>query len=123
MWFKPHRCRHQFLEQPDIVVDDMILQVTAKQKYLGFIFDNQLTWSGHVSNICKKMSYYLHLIGLHKCVLSVCLINYVAINGLFSLSHVQYALPVWSPFMYQHHVQRLQRLQNCAVCMIFTLTM
>ena len=75
MWFKPHRCRHQFLEQTDIVVDDMILQVTAKQNYLGLIFDNQLTWSGHVFNICKEMSYYLHLIGLHKCVLPVCLIN------------------------------------------------
>ena len=52
MWFKLHRCRRQFSDQPDVVVDDMILQVTAKQNYLGLIFDNQLTWS----NICKKMS-------------------------------------------------------------------
>ena len=59
-----HRCMRQFSEKPDIVVNDTMLQVTAKQKYLGLIFDNQLAWSCHVSNICKKMSCYLHLISM-----------------------------------------------------------
>ena len=55
MWFKPRRCRHQFLEQPDIMVYDMILQVTAKQKYyLGLIFDNQLTLSGMYLTYVKR---------------------------------------------------------------------
>ena len=43
MWFKPCRCRHQVSEQPDILVDNMILQTTTKQKYPGLIFDHQLS--------------------------------------------------------------------------------
>ena len=37
------------------------------------------------------------------------------------LPHMQYALPVWGPSLYQQHSQRMQRLQNCAVCLIFSL--
>ena len=97
----------------------MILQTTVKQKYLGLIFDNQLTWSNHVSNVCKKMSYYLHLVSLHRRVLPVRLIK-LLMDSLV-LSHMQYALPVWGPSLYQHHLQRLQRLQNHAVRLIFSL--
>ena len=111
-----YRCRRQFSEQPDIVVDDTMLQVTAKQKYFGLIFDIQLTWSGHVS-LRQKMSYYLHLVGLHKCVLPVCLIK-LLMDSLV-LYNVQYALPDWGPSTYQHHIQRLQRFQNHAVHIFF----
>ena len=34
---------------------------------------------------------------------------------------MQYALPVWGPSLYQHNLQRLQRLQNRAVRLIFSL--
>ena len=37
------------------------------------------------------------------------------------LPHMQYALPVWGPSLYQQHSQHLQRLQNCAVRLIFSL--
>ena len=119
MWFKPRRCRRHVSEQPAILVNNMILQTTVKQKYLGLIFDNQLTWSNHVSNVCKKMSYYLHLVSLHRRVLPVRLIK-LLMDSLV-LSHMQYALPVWGPSLYQHHLQRLQRLQNHAVRLIFSL--
>ena len=35
--------------------------------------------------------------------------------------HMQYALPVWGPSLYQHYLQRLQRLQHRAVRLIFSL--
>jgi len=38
------RRRDQFY--PDIVVDNIKLQVATKQKYLGLMFDSTLSWSG-----------------------------------------------------------------------------
>ena len=54
MWFKVSN-RKQPSEFPDIVVDDTALQVVTKQKYLGVILDNCLSWNHHVSHVCKKM--------------------------------------------------------------------
>jgi len=65
------------------------------------------------------MSYYLHLVSLHRCVLPVHLIK-LLMDSLV-LSHMQYALPVWGPSLYQHDLQRLQRLQNHGVHLIFSL--
>ena len=94
MWFQPHHCRCSVM-QPDIVINNISLQTTVKQKYLGLIFDNRLTWSYHVSSIGKKMSYYLHLVGLHKHVLPVSLINLV-MDSLVLLHNIMwYALPVY----------------------------
>ena len=120
MWFKPRHCRnYRLVEQPDIMINNMTLQVTVKQKYLGLIFDKQLSWTSHVSHICKKMSYYLYLVGLHKRILPVSLIK-LLMDSLV-LPHMQYALPVWGPSLYQQHFLRLQRLQNRAVRLIFSL--
>jgi len=44
---------------PDISIDGAHLQVVDNQKYLGVSFDNTLQWSAHVSEVCKKMSFYL----------------------------------------------------------------
>ena len=44
MWFKVSNCK-QPSEFPDIVVDDTALQVVTKQKYLGVILDNCLSWN------------------------------------------------------------------------------
>ena len=99
MWFMPRRCRHSgSVEQPDIVINNRTLQATAKQKYLGLIFDNRLTWTSHmhVSNICKNISYYLRLVGLYKLVLPIGLIK-LLMDSLV-LPHILYALSVWGPF-------------------------
>ena len=66
------------------------------------------------------MSYYLHLVSLQKLVLPVGLINKLLMDSLV-LSHMQYALLVWGPSLYQQYLQRLQRLQNHAVRLIFSL--
>ena len=108
MWFQPCCCICS-VEQPDIVVNNMTLKTTVKQKYLGLVFNNRLTWNNQVSNICKKMSYYLHLVGLHRCVLPVSLIK-LLMDSLV-LPHMQYSLPVWGPSLYQHHLQCLQNFK------------
>ena len=112
VWFRVSY-RKQPSEFPDIVVDDTTLQVVKKQKYLGVILDNYLSWSHHVSYICKKMSYYLYVVNKHRHVLSSTLMKLLIDSLVFS--HVNYSLPVWGPSLHQTHFQRLKRMQNRAV--------
>ena len=112
MWFKVSN-RKQPSEFPDIVVDDTVLQVVTKQKYLGVILDNCLSWNHHVSHICKKMSYYLYVINKHRHVFSSDLMKLLIDSLVFS--HLNYSLPVWGPSLHQNHLQRLKRMQNRAV--------
>ena len=51
IWFQPRRSRRS-VEQPAIVVNNMTLQL---QLSFGLIYDNRLTWTDRVSNICKKI--------------------------------------------------------------------
>ena len=64
IWF--HTCRQKNQPYPDIMVDDVKLQVATKQKYLGLMFDSTLSWSDQVSRTCQKMAYYLYLINHHR---------------------------------------------------------
>ena len=113
----PRHCRHSgSVEWPDIVINDM----TCRPQFLVLIFDNRLTWTSHASNICKEMSYYHHLVGLHKRVLLVGLIK-LLMDSLEFFCIMQYALPVWGPSLYHQYLQCLQKLQNHAVCLIFSL--
>ena len=45
---------------PHVSINGVTLQTTEQQTYLGLIFDTHL-WDSQVSNVCKKMSYYLML--------------------------------------------------------------
>ena len=58
MWFRASAHRQRF-SPPAIMVDDVVLKVVTSQRYLGLVFDDCLSWSQHVSQVCKKMSYYL----------------------------------------------------------------
>ena len=95
------------------------LQVATKQKYLGLMFDSTLSWSDQVSRTCQKMAYYLHLINRHRHVLPSYLIK-LLLDSLV-LSHMRYALSVWGPSLTQNQLLRLQRLQNRAVRLAFSL--
>ena len=90
-----------------------------KQKYLGLVFDSQLRWCEQVVNVCKKMSYYIHLVNCYKKELPDEIIK-LLMNSLVS-SHLYYAFPVWGPFLLQCHVTRIQQLQNHAVRLMYRL--
>ena len=116
IWFHTHCQRNQ--TYPDIMVDNVGLQVATKQKYLGLMFDSTLSWSDQVSRTCQK-SYYLHLINRHRHVLPAYLLK-LLMESLV-MSHMQYALSVWGPSLTQNQLLRLQRLQNRAVRLVFSL--
>ena len=50
---------------PTVCVGGTALKSVSTQKHLGIVFDKQLSWSSHVSAVCKKTSYYLCWINAH----------------------------------------------------------
>ena len=117
MWFSVNASRQP--TYPPITVDNSVLRVVTEQKYLGLVFDSQLSWSSHVSGVCKKMSYYLHLLNSHRYVLNNS-ITKLLLDSLV-LSHIYYALPVWGPSLNVQLLSRLKRMQNRAVRLTFSL--
>ena len=118
MWYKPKSVNNDELP-PVFSVDNDILQEVKNQKYLGVVFDNKLSWNDQLSQVCKKMSYYLFWINSNRKSLSPTIIK-MLINSLV-LSHLDYALPVWGPPLMQNLVHRLQRLQNWGIRIIYSL--
>ena len=39
--------------QPLVLIDETPLSQVDKQKYLGVVFDNKLTWSSHVAAVVR----------------------------------------------------------------------
>jgi len=98
-WFCIGRQKKQ-QSYPSISINDVNLQTIQKQKYLGLIFDSRLSWDYQVRMyVCKKMSYYLHLIKSHSKVLNHHITKLV-IDSL-AFSHLVYVLSVWGPSVKQ----------------------
>jgi len=113
VWFKVFNC-HQLPDPSATLIAGVPLSVVSKQHYL-LNFNDQLKWSFHVEKVCKSMSYYLYL--LNKChhVIKADLLK-TFIESLV-LSLLLYSLPVWGPPLRRYSFQRLQQMQNCAVCL------
>ena len=118
MWFRAGRCKLQH-PYPHVSINGVTLQTTERQTYLGLSFDACFSWDSQVSNICKKMSYYLYLIKSHCKVLKFDIMKLLIESLVFS--HLTYAMSVWGSSLKQHLVGHLERLQNRAVCLLFHL--
>ena len=99
MWFKTSILSTKFTHPP-ISVGGVVLQVTEKQKYLELIFDSTMSWTHHVANVCRKMSYYLCLLRSHRHVIDNSLMK-MLLESLV-LSHLSYRVTVWD-----HHWEAL----------------
>ena len=97
MWFSASL--KKLVSLPEVVVRDKILEVADTQLYLGLMFDSKLSWENQVSNVCKKMSYYIHLLTRQRHFLSDEL-KRLLVDSLVS-SHLTYALCVWGPLLTQ----------------------
>ena len=111
MWFIPWSQRSA--ETPPVILDGSPLMSIATQKYLGVVIDSDLCWSSHISALCKKMAYYLYLIGYHQRNLPVAVLK-MLIQSLV-LSHRRYAMPVWGPSL-SHDLQ--SRLEKCSIMLL-----
>ena len=112
MWFRISRPKSG-VSLPPVYLNHSPLSCVVHHKYLGVHFDPQLSWDTHISNICKRMSYYLYLMSYHHRVLPSCILKLLA-NSLV-ISQLTYALPVWGPSLKVNLCSRLHRLYNRAV--------
>ena len=58
MWFAVKSFNSPITVQP-ILLEGIPLVNVSMQKYLGTTTDSNRTWAYHVTNVCKKMVYYL----------------------------------------------------------------
>ena len=91
MWFKASNHSTKFTHPP-ISVGGVVLQVPEKQKYLRLIFDSTMSWTHHVANMCRKMSYYLCLLRSHQHVSDDSLMKMLLESPV--LSHLSYCVTV-----------------------------
>jgi len=112
MWFRVSgRCKAVYF--PIVFVNNIPLSVVSKQKYLGLMFDDTLSWSHQVSKVCRLMSYYLYLLNEQRLIFKTDLFKLLIESLVFS--HVLYCLPVWGPSLSDTSVNRLKYLQNRAI--------
>ena len=77
-------------------VDGHSLECVDTKKYLGLYIDSKFSWRSHVTNICKKMAYYLYLIGYHQSTLPKSIIKMLVeplSNVPFWIMHFLHGVP------------------------------
>ena len=89
MWFNARSRRS--IEAPPVLLDAWLPSnkgCYSEVLAMGILL---LWWPSHISTLCKKMAYYLYLIGCYQRNLPV------AILKLLVLSHLRYVVSVWGP--------------------------
>ena len=93
-----------------IMLGGIALKAVTKQKHLGLVFDQNLSWDHHVSLLCKRMSYYLYAIYCHRNVVGCKLL----IESLV-LAHLNYCLLIRGVSLHTQSLQKIKRMQNRSV--------
>ena len=81
-------------EMSPVVLDEQVLETKSKVKYLGVIFDEELTWKAHTGGIRKKVGYKLSKIKNIQCYLSERTKKQL-VNALI-MPYYHYCSVVWS---------------------------
>ena len=106
---------HQLLNlaELNIQINNEVITSTDSVKNLGINFDSLLSFSGHVSTICKRAFYSLkQLYGFKKYLDTN---TKILLSETMVLSHLNYADIVYGPCLSQEDKYRLQKIENCCV--------
>jgi len=71
-----------------ILVDNNQLREVDQQRYLGIIFNKRLLWNSQVSDVCKRVAYYLHLLSVHHKSLTFSVLKLIIINRVIDLFQI-----------------------------------
>ena len=95
----------------DLKIADIHINPSSSIKVIGVIFDNQLTFSPHISNLCQSVNYHLRALTHIRRSLDTHTANMLATSIIGS--RVDYCNSLFSGIT-DHNILRLQRLQNRA---------
>ena len=91
------------------------LSMISKDKVLGIVIDNNLTWKNHIEHICRKISSNIWLLSRIKQYLS--LEHRIQFYKAYIQPHIDYCNVIWGGTC-QSNLNRLFRLQKRTVKII-----
>lgn len=105
----------QDLPQIDLKIDDHDISSVTKQKLLGLLIDDKLTWSAHIDHLCSTLSSKISLLRQ--------LADYVSVDVLkkfyqgYILPLIDYGSVTWSGTSLTN-IERILKLQKRAARII-----
>jgi hypothetical protein len=90
-------------------LNNTILKHVDSNPYLGVLISNDLTWTNHITNICKKASSTLGFLrrNLKHCPLDCRKTAFIALVR----SKIEYASIIWDPFL-KKDIDKLENIQR-----------
>lgn len=108
-----YQLRHVDIDEISIKINNDNIPFCNVVKNLGVFFDSTLSFSNHVTNICRKAYSCLKL--LHSFKKDLDSHTKILLIETMVLSHLHYADVVYGPCISQADKHRLQRVQNSCV--------
>ena len=107
---------HEYNYHPQVTMDGAVVPLNKNPKILGVVFDPLFTFSPHVKEVVKAADQRKRIVkalagtswGQDSDTL---ILTYKALIR----SKIDYAAPVWKPNLKPSSLNRLQRIQNCAL--------
>ena len=90
-------------------INGNVLKRVVEMKDLGIVFDNKLTFTGHINNLIQRAYGSLGYVCRYGCDFSPMMLK--VLYCCFVRPILEYCCSVWSPF-YRVHINDLERVQN-----------
>ena len=104
---------------PEVRLENETLEVVENMKLLGITISSDLKWHAHISEVCKRgMSKLWMLRRLKKMGANQKILLDLYKKQIRSL--LEYAAPVWHSGLTKTDVSEIERVQKCAVAIIFS---
>ena len=99
-----------------INMDGLIILQVTRTHFLGFILDEELSWSAHISHIKDKLLVNKHMLQLGKNFLNHSNIKNVYYTHIHS--HLTYSLLTWGSMISKWQINDLTKIQKACVRII-----
>lgn len=117
--FGRKHCRLQYKDQFKIIVNNETLPTSEISKNLGLFLDTDLRFVKHVNEIIKKCMTNIKMIYANKYILTHQAKRTLCESLVFS--HMHYCDSVYGPCVTRYDSQRLQRMQNICIRLVYNL--
>lgn len=119
MLFGPKASRNRCADQVKVNLHNEILSLTKVAKNLGLYVDDELRFDKHVNLITKRAFSNIKLIYSNREILNFK--SKATLCEALVLSHLNFCDVVYGPCLTKLNCQRLQKIQNLCVRLVFNL--
>ena len=95
---------------PNFNINNTVLSHVPETKYLGVTLCNTLSWEKHISSVCSKMGYGIHI--LYRLRSKVGRSELLKVYNTIIQPHIDYCITVWGYYASMCPIKKIQRLQN-----------